>query len=514
MAGKLTARLTRTTAIAFESMAPAPRMRKDEMEKRSKESAKMFPYLTKAADLVDGTDAVKGKTTEYLPKFVNESMADYDERLSLARYTNIISDIIENLASKPFEKEVVIVDAPEALEAFQEDVDGSGNNLTHFAYDTFFNGIQYAIDWIFVDFPTVEQMPGRVRTRAEEKQLGIKPFWSHVLAVNVWDAQWKVINGKEVLTYIKIFEPGSGEDVDQYRIMKRDANGAVFEIWRLTETRDEYMLFSSGPLTIGVIPMEPFATGRRSGRTYYYKPPMKASMDLQVELYQQESGNKFIRNISAYPMLSGDGVRPELQADGKTPVPLAIGPMRSLYAPMDGQGNHGTWKFLQPEAGLLNYLKDDAKDTAQQLRELGRQPLTANSGNLTVITTAVAAGKAKSAVSAWAGGLKNALENALVFTLMWMNISKDSYDPEVEVYTEFDDFTDPTSDLDTLNTMREGGDLSQKTYWSEMKRRKVLSDNFNADDEVKAILKETPVGEDEYDENGNLIKPVNKEPPA
>jgi hypothetical protein len=123
--------------------------------------------------------------------------------------------------------------------------------------------------------------------------------------------------------------------------------------------------------------------------------------------------------------------------------------------------------------------------------------LTAQSGNLTVITTAVAAGKSRSAVGAWALKLKDAIENALLITAMWLNMPKDQYDPQAHVFDEFDDFSeDRQSDLTALKGMRNDGDLSQRTYWKEMQRRNVLSPDFEADDEEKALLGETPTNDD------------------
>jgi hypothetical protein len=148
----------------------------------------------------------------------------------------------------------------------------------------------------------------------------------------------------------------------------------------------------------------------------------------------------------------------------------------------------------------MTFLAADVKETINQLRELGRQPLTAQSGNLTVITTAVAAGKAKSAVSAWALILKNALENAMSMTCMFMGVK---FQPEVNVFNEFDDVTDDGKDLDTLNTARTNRDISQPTYWQELQRRKVLSPEFDKDHETELLLAEAPAddGADEGDPN-------------
>ena len=46
------------------------------------------------------------------------------------------------------------------------------------------------------------------------------------------------------------------------------------------------------------------------------------------------------------------------------------------------------------------------------------------------------------------------------------------------------------TDLATLDKARDRGDLSQPTYWSELQRRGVLSDEFDAQEEKKRLLEE------------------------
>lgn len=483
-------------AKEFDNSVPATAsvMATKDITVRAKDSAAMLPYWDKTDAIVEGFDAVKAAGKEYLPMFSEEEQCDYDVRLSMAKFTNVYRDVLEGLATKPFEEEVTLVGdkeskAPDQIEAFIENVDGSGNNLTTFAAQTFFNGINSAIDWIFIDYPTVA--PEIVRTVADAKALGVKPYWTHVLGRNVLEARTDIINGEEKLSYIRIFEPGM-TGPDHVRIFTRQPDSSItWELWVKNDKKpDEYVFENGGTLSITVIPLVPFITGRRDGKSFKFFPVMRDAADLQISLYQDESALQHIKTMAGYPMLAANGMKPEKNADGKTNKKIGIGPMKVLYGTPDASGNHGTWTFIEPSATSMTFLQTSIDKTKQDLRELGRQPLTAQSGQLTVITTAVAAGKARSAVSAWALGLKDALENALVITALWLNLK--DYQPEVNVFTEFDNFSDSNADLTTLDTARENGDLSQQTYWSELKRRKVLSPEFDADEERAQLLKEIP----------------------
>lgn len=475
---------------------------------RSTDSKAMLPYWDMTDAIIDGADAVRAAGEKFLPKFADETGDEYAFRLSQTKYTNIYRDIIENLASKPFQEDVSLpttkdgkITAPSQIVEFIENVDGAGTHLTGFAANTFFNGINSAVDWIFVDFPTVDAKV--VRTVADAKREGIRPFWSHVLARNVLDVQCEMINGSETLTHMRIMEPGKP---DHMRMFHRDAvtgevHWVLFEIdVQSTSTEKVIKVVGVGIVTIGVIPLVPYSTGRRDGRSYRYFPVMRDAADLQKELYQQESGLKFTKVLTAYPMLTGNGVRPEKDPAGK-PIRIAIGPARVLYAPPGGDGKHGEWKFIQPDASTLTFLAADIKSTIENLRELGRQPLTAQSGNITVITSAIAAGKAKTAVGAWAMTLKNTLENALVLTALWYGMSKAEYDPEVSLFMDFDEVGDKSGEVAELRQARNKGDLSQPTYWEELKRRGILSSEFTAEREIERLLADVPVDKTEPDDD-------------
>ena len=471
----------------------------DPMMKRSVDSEAMVPYWDKVDAIIDGVDGMRMQH-QFLPKFTDEADSEYMFRLQMTKMTNVYRDIIEGLASKPFEQNVTFPDdqsdteggeTPQDIIDFSYDVDGSGNDLTVFAATTFFNGINSAIDWIMVDYPKADPT---VVSVADQKAAGRRPYWSHILGRNVLDAKSEMKSGVEVLTYVKIFEPGAPDCIREFT---RNSDGTV--IWVLYERKDTpvreegkpdtfFHEIDRGDVSIGEIPMVPFYTGRRDGRSWKLFPAMQDAADLQVELYQQESGLKFAKVLTAYPMLAANGISPPSDAAGR-PTKLAVGPNRVLYSKPGADGKIGTWSYVEPNAESLKFLAEDIASTIQNLRELGRQPLTASSSNITVITAAVAAGKAKSAVKAWAYKLKDAIENALLLTAKWKGIA---YDPSVHVFVDFDDWMEG-EDLPFLQEARKTQQISQETYWEEAARRGVFSTNFTVARERARLLNDVPV---------------------
>lgn len=480
----------------------------------STDHAAMSAYWTMVDTMLEGADAMRSAGVRYLPQFPQETDEDYDYRRKNAKFTNVYADIVSNLAAKPFAEKVAIEDksASERIVQLAEDIDGRGNNLHVFASNCFFSGINSAIDWILVDY--TKGLPGR--TRAEEQASGARPYWIHIPAVSMLAVYTATVAGKEVFVHARIREDYTERDgyaektINRVRIFNReptiDAQGkatgygpATFEVWekraKVAGGAVDWLKVDDGAITLGVIPLVPFITGRRKAGSWRFVPPMRDAAFLQIEHYQQETALKAIKELTAFPMLAGNGVTPMI-VDGK-PAPVPVGPKSVLYAPAGGEkGSHGEWKFIEPTAESLKFLAADVASTEQQLRELGRQPLTAQTGNLTVVTTAFAAQKGNSAIQAWALNLKDALEQAFKLTAMWL---KDSSQPVVKVFTDFALDMGDDKGPETLLKMREQGDLSQETLWAENKRRNILSADFDPDLERERLLAEMP-GDDSDDE--------------
>ncbi len=496
----------------------------------------MLAHWDKVEAVMGGADAVKAGGKTYLPKFPQESDADYAYRLENAKFTNVYADIASSLAAKPFAEETHLCsDASDKMKALAEDIDGAGNNLNVFASQTFMDGLNNAIDWILVDFTKASpRTDGQPLSLADEQAQGLRPYWLHIPAKRMLAVYSESIGGREIIVHARMredFKRRNGfreTQVERIRVMNREPifepifnrvvgySPATFEVWEKKSSTgggaSAWNKIDEGPITIGVIPLVPFKTGRRIEASWQFRPPLRDALDLQIELYHQETALKSIKELAAFPMLAGNGVPAQMNADG-TPAPVPVGPKTVLYAPPYGEnGSHGEWKFIEPTAESLRFLADDVKNTEAQLRELGRQPLTAQAG-ITVVAAAFASQKASSAVQAWAMALKDALEQAFVLTALWLN---DPNPPSVEVFSDFAlDIGDDKGPA-TLLDMRKSGDLSQETLWAECRRRNILSEEFEAEEERQRLLEELPSMDNPADLTGAALPPTDPalDPPS
>ncbi len=457
-----------------------------EIDKPATDCAAMLPYWKQVEAIIDGIKTVKLGKIEYLPKFPKEEQEDYDFRLSSATMTNVYRDIVESLSSKPFSQEVKVEKGDsDAIKKLVEDINGRGDHLHVFLGETFFRGINSALHWILVDFPTVELVEGAPpRSVEDETKLGLRPYWVQVRAMDVLDVKTQNLTGSEELSYVRVWEAA-----DRVRVFDKRTGTTEFRIYTKDTNTGKWFLNKSGVVTINVIPMVPFQTGRRKGTTWQMYPPMRDAADLQIESYQAESGLKYARTLTAYSMLGANGVEPDRNPD-QTIKPVRMGPNQVLYAPPNGDGTAGEWVRLVADAAGIKILMDDVKARHEQMREIGRQPLTAQSGNVTRISAAFAASKSNSAVQSWTFGLKDAAEQALKITNLWLGQTSDVV--EVFIFTDFKVESDNNEVPGILTTMRAARDLSQVTYWSEMQAQGVLSANFDPEAEPGKIALEGP----------------------
>jgi hypothetical protein len=470
----------------------------------SSDHSAMADYWLLVETLNGGVDALRARSQTYLPKFPNETANDYAHRKDATPFTNIYADVSRNLASKPFGRELKLKDGSDSqMIDLVEDIDGQGNSLHVFASTVFQYGIDKAIDWILVDYSKAP-MDARPRSIAEEKQAGLRPYWVHISAERMLAVYSDMINGMEKIIHARIQEDvteieGFGEITkNRVRVMNREklADGsyapATYQVFEkfIDKNNDVAWMSIEGPapITIGVIPIVPFCTGKRIGSTWRIRPPLRDVAYLQIEEYQQESNLKSVMELTCFPMLTANGVMGTEAGPNNTRVPIKVpvGPKAVLFAEPDGNGAHGSWGFIEPSAASIKTLMDHLDNTQKNIRDLGMQPLT--TANLTVITAANVAMKAHSAVQAWALALKDALEQAFVFTTMWVGGTVKPV--EVDIYTDFGVDMEAGTELDSLLRAQAQSVLSKQTVQDEFKRRGVLSDNFDPDEEKTRLAGE------------------------
>lgn len=458
-------------------------------------------YLAMIAAITGGVKTMREAGTAFLPQFQAEQLDDYKRRLKNARLTNVFMDIVDNLSMRPFQEPTKLSDqSTQRFKDFAEDVDARGDDLNTFAAKSFRSALEDGITWVLVDH--TKDVPEGASV-AQEREMGARPYWTQYKAADVLAVYSERINGVERIVEARLREVSVERDgfdektIERVRVFRhyKDMTMPEWEVWRKKESvassqgggASEWEL-EEGPtaLSIDVIPLVPIVFGQRDGNGWRVDPPLRDAAYLQIELYQQENGLKNVRTLTAFPMLAGNGMEPELGEDG-SPKPIAVGPNAVLFGGRSADGSAaGSWTFVEPSGQSLTFLREDIKDTIRELRELGRQPLTAQSGNLTVITTAVAAQKGNTAIQAWAGMLSSALVSCFEMTAKWLNLA--DFTAEVMVYDDFDLGLDDQSAEQVFKLMTADPPLiSREAGLQEYKRRGILGPQYDPEEDLELI---------------------------
>ncbi len=385
-------------------------------------------------------------------------------------------------------------DANQRMVAFSEDVDGRGNNLHVFAKDTFEGGVSMGAHGILVDFPSGQG----ARTLAEERSLGLRPYWVAINADDILELTTDQRGGRKVVSVLRIRESRIVKDgfeqkyIPLIREIRADGGQGIpgtWKVWR-EETKTvngkvekEWVLDREGLMTLDEVPFVFYATNDIEG-DQYVKPPLLDVADMQVELYNALSKKEQAYTITASPMLTANGMA---APEGK----IETGPGRVLYAP-GAEGINTSWDYIQPNASNLKEIREDIREIIEDIRRLGMQPMTSAAANTPALAFAFDGEKSYTVLQSWALGLKDALEQAFVFTARWLN-EDTATAPSVMVHTDFAVGLYGNTELQELNKARFEGQISRPTYWSEMQRRGVLGPQFDPKKEEELLAAEAPV---------------------
>lgn len=453
-----------------------------------------------------GAKAIRDANERFLIKFPAEEQEEYQRRLKSAPWRPEFVDCIATLSAKPFTKEVKLADdASQQMKDIAENIDGRGNNLHVFAKDAFEGGVSMGAHGILVDFPSGQAG----RTVAEERAAGVRPYWVPINADDILELITTQRGGRRAVTVLRVKESRIERDgfqqklvplIREIRAESAGVNG-TWTVWREEKKADkaEWVLDKEGSITLDEVPFVFYATNDLEG-DQYVKPPLLDLADMQIELYNAGSKKEQIFTVAGSPMLSANGMA---APDGGK---IETGPGRVLFAP-GVEGITTSWEYIQPEAANLKEIRDDIREIIEDMRRIGMQPMTQAAGNTPALAFAFDGEKSFTVLQSWALGLKDALEQAFVFTARWMNQPEESA-PSVMVHTDFAVGLYGGTEIVELNKARFEGQITRKTYLEEMQRRGFLGPQVDIEQEMKDLDAENPP----FDPNGSLSDPTTTDP--
>jgi hypothetical protein len=332
---------------------------------------------------------------------------------------------------------------------------------------------------------SIARKDGKPKTLADQRAEGARPFWSHIPVCNLIDVRTQFIKGREIVTHARWWEhprvpDGFAEScIPQVRVVEiKDGGGVYWTLWQ--KQRDgNFAQTDSGELTaMTEVPLVRVFTGKKKG-TIANKPWTYELCHVALEYYRSLARQTETENFSGWPMLAGQGI-------AKGADEIELGPNTVLFAPpSDGTGG-SKWEILGPEAALVEQIAKGPQRVLDDFSKLAMEPTIPKAG-----VTATAAGvdnsRAHSAIEAWAGNLKNGLDEGLAYVAQWLNVADTV---TANVSTDFAALTGSTDEAKIIGDAQKRNVISAKTERSELKRRGILGPDFREEEEEQRLAEE------------------------
>jgi hypothetical protein len=418
---------------------------------------------------------------DFLPKHEAEMTANYEARQKRSFLWPAFENTIRELTSTTFDRSMTASD--EGLdpdyERFLTDVNGEGEDVNRFARHFFAGSLANGVEYILVDAPKLEEGA----TLADQRAAGVT--WTRVPASALLEWQTAKIGGKTRFVYARIRE--TYEERDGFEVVTktqiREIEAGEWRVWRQD---NGWAVVDQGTYVVGGKPLEwvplvAFICGELESNGNA-KPPLLTLAEKNLEHFQKSSDLGNIIRVTCFPMLGLSGpIQRETDENGN-PKDIAIGPMRLLQT----SDASGKWYFVEATGGSVSKAEDQILRLEREMQRLSYAPLVHNTDAITATVASINSSRGHSVLEAMSLAMKDALDLALQYTGMWLGKDMEKA-PTLTINTDFAAMIGKDAELTAIQGARNARDISRKTYWFEMRRRGVLSANFDPDAEEKEL---------------------------
>lgn len=458
----------------------------------------MAPVWEKVQTVLDGTDSMRGAGTTYAPQHEFEHDEAYDERIQGAYLFNGSEQTLDSWVGRPFSDPLEVgEDVPADIEELFEDVDLQGNSLSVFARNWYREGLAKAICHVLVDHPDpFENEDNAPRTKEDDRRDNLRPYFSLVEPENLIFAASRIVAAREVLVHVRIRETETVMDgfsestVQRIRVFDRvlledvvDEEMTGVFVSLLEERKDPksgmivwFPIKDHIKMDIDEIPIVTFYANRTGLMTG--KPPLEDLVDLNVRHWQSTSNQNVTLDVARFPMLGASGM-----TENEKKKKIVIGPKKVLKT----SKADGKYYYIEHTGAAISAGQDELDKVEEKMATYGADFLRKRTGGVTATARALDSAEATSPLQDATHRFNDALMMAIHLLGKWMDIEETG---TVGASTEFGPEEVFAGDLQSLKDARQGRDISQETYLAELKRRGVLDDGFDFDQNAQQLDKE------------------------
>jgi hypothetical protein len=324
-------------------------------------------------------------------------------------------------------------------------------------------------------------------TVEQEELLGVRPYAKHVKAADLIGWKWQISNNKKVLTQIRVREyvkvDGDDEFTQEVRERIRVIEPYIQRVYEKSEPNeqqssgdpDEWVLIEAKVTTMPIVPLVTMYTNKVG---FLLGSPLLLDIAyLNVAHWQSDSDQRNILHVARIPILFATGF-----GDDDSQVTIEIGSNTFARAPKGA-----TLEYVEHTGKGIDAGVKDLKDLEERIQLLGMELLVKRpQGNVTATARTLDQAEADSELGLIAKELENTLNKMLDLFGRWVGLGDDG-GGSTEVFKDFGIESEDLQDVDLLLRSRMAGEISQMTFWDEIKRRGLLSDNFNPTTEINLL---------------------------
>lgn len=438
----------------------------------------MAPRWAKMETVLGGTEAMRKAGQAYMPQHAEEEDDRYLERVETATFLNMTELVLDTMVGRPFSDPVQLEEnVPEQIKEYMKDVDLQGNNIDVFARQWFREGVAKGFAHVLIDFPRKEAKPdGRTRTLADDRSEGLRPYWVLIKPENLLFAHTRIINGEERVVHARILEEtttmdGFAEVVEQ---KIRVIEPGIQQIYGYDAKNDVWYLEDEFPYDLDFVPLVTFYAAKDG--PFLAKPPLMDLADLNIAHWQSGSDQRMVLTVARFPILAMSGAVSE---DAK----LKIGPHRWLY----NSDPQGKFYYVEHTGRAIRAGREDLKDLEAQMAHHGAEFFKKQPDRQTALARALDSAEATTPLMDMIVRFMDAVDHALWVTAQWIRLPEGG---NVHISRDFGPESSDQNDMIVLQFARKVRDISRATFLSELKRRGVLRDEFDADKDLGRIEEE------------------------
>jgi hypothetical protein len=439
--------------------------------------------------LTSGTQAMRDAKETYLPREEREESDAYNTRLNRSFLFNGYRDSVEKIVAKPFSRSVVLANKeklPEQLQGIEEDTDREGTSLTQLARELLTIAIDHGLAHVWVDYPRVEEQINL----AEQRDNGIRPMLIPVSPASLigWRED-KDATGKKFLTQARIHEIVS-LDSGMYGIEQRERvrvlNQGSFELFEKEDSKTgfvklpapegegDFRNFADVPIVTGYLARTGFMTA---------VPAMEDLAWMNLAHWQSSSDQRNILRFARTGLWVFTGITREQLLEQK----FSLGPSSFVaLKPKDADA-----KVVEHSGNAIDAGQRDLDKLEQQMQVLGLQPFFRLTGGATATEKMIDENRSETEVQAWIKVVEDMLYDAYAMAAKWIGQELPE-DFAVNIYSNFTLDSLAGRDLEMLLKMRVSGNLDEKTFIEEVKRRNLFADATSSEEILARLVAEGP----------------------